>query len=64
MFGGRGMWKQVEAAMWIEAGDSESGKACWEVYYNNGETAEFDQIWLATGTFPLFSSARSLGSQH
>ena len=35
--------------MWIGAEDSSGGKPCWEVYFDDGERREFDQIWLATG---------------
>eukprot|EP00750_Incisomonas_marina_P012802 INCI17161.6.p1 GENE.INCI17161.6~~INCI17161.6.p1 ORF type:complete len:587 (-),score=98.54 INCI17161.6:960-2720(-) len=40
---------EVEGAMWIGAEDSSGGKPCWEVYFDDGERREFDQIWLATG---------------
>ncbi len=40
---------QVEAATWVSARDSVGGRACWEVYFDDGEAREFDFIWLATG---------------
>ena len=40
---------EVEAAMWIDAPDSSTGKACWEVYFQDGSQREYDWIWLATG---------------